>query len=367
MRKVILLGSTGSIGTQAIEVISSARDQFQVVGLAVGSNTKLAREQADLLGVPRDRIATGAAEAAQLVRDTPCDVVLNGITGSLGLEPTLAALESGATLALANKESLIVGGSLVTSAKVRGDQIVPVDSEHSALAQALMAGTKAEVAKLIVTASGGPFRGRSRTSLAGVTPAEALAHPTWNMGLVVTTNSATLVNKGLEVIEAHLLFDIDFDQIEVTVHPQSVVHSMVEFCDGSTLAQASPPDMRLPIAWGLSWPRRMSKVTPGIDWRESHQWTFKPLDERAFPAVSMAKAVGKAGATYPAVFNAANEQAVAAFHQGKLPFLGITDVIAAVVETHTPGVMSLEGVIEAEMWARRRADELIDSSSSSRL
>ena len=365
MRKVILLGSTGSIGTQAIDVISRHRSDFEVVGLGVGSNTEQALEQAEMLGVPRDRIATGAGEAAQLVRDTPCDVVLNGITGSVGLAPTLATLESGATLALANKESLIVGGSLVTGARQRADQIVPVDSEHSALAQALMSGAHSEVAKLIVTASGGPFRGRSKESLAAVTPQEALAHPTWDMGLVVTTNSATLVNKGLEVIEAHLLFDVAFDQIEVTVHPQSVVHSMVEFCDGSTLAQASPPDMRLPIAWGLSWPGRMENVTPGIDWRQSHQWTFEPLDEVAFPAVAMAKAVGEAGTTYPAVFNASNEQAVAAFHAGRLSFVGIADIIARVVEAHIPGEMTLEGVIEAESWARRTADDQIDAQFSS--
>ena len=364
MRKVILLGSTGSIGTQAIEVLQSRRDLFEVVGLAVGSNAMKGHEQAKALGYPADRVAVGAEEAAALVLDTPADVVLNGITGSVGLGPTLAALHSGATLALANKESLIVGGSLVTGAATRAHQIVPVDSEHSALAQALMAGRTNEVAKLIVTASGGPFRGRTRESLVGVTPREALAHPTWDMGLVVTTNSATLVNKGLEVIEAHLLFDVGFENIEVTVHPQSVVHSMVEFHDGSTLAQASPPDMRLPIAWGLSWPDRLRDVTPGIDWSLSHQWTFEPLDAVAFPAVAMAKQVGQAGGTYPAVFNAANEQAVAAFHARALPFLGITDIIDAVVQVHNPGEMTLEGVLEAEQWARRSAEENIVKYSS---
>lgn len=359
VRNVILLGSTGSIGTQAIEVLSAHPEDFQVVGLAVGSDVEGAKAQAAVLGVPADRIAVGAAEAAALVRDTPCDVVVNGITGSVGLEPTLAALASGATLALANKESLIVGGSLVSDALQRPDQIVPVDSEHSALAQALMAGRASEVAKLIVTASGGPFRGRTRESLHDVTPAQALAHPTWDMGLVVTTNSATLVNKGLEVIEAHLLFGVPFDRIEVTVHPQSIVHSLVEFVDGSTMAQASPPDMRLPIAWGLTWPERMPGVISGIDWTQRHEWTFEPLDDEAFPAVGMAKSVGEAGLTYPAVFNAANEQAVAAFHRGALAFTGITDVIAEVVERHSPGVMSLEGVLGAERWARTEADQLI--------
>lgn len=359
MRKVILLGSTGSIGTQAIDVITSHPGEFEVVGLAVGSNVESAQAQAAALGVPADRIAVGAAEAATLVRETPCDVVVNGITGSVGLSPTLAALESGATLALANKESLIVGGSLVADALKRPDQIVPVDSEHSALAQALMSGQASEVSKLIVTASGGPFRGRTRASLADVTPAQALAHPTWDMGLVVTTNSATLVNKGLEVIEAHLLFGVPFDRIEVTVHPQSIVHSLVEFVDGSTIAQASPPDMRLPIAWGLTWPARLPGVISGIDWSTSHEWTFEPLDEVAFPAVAMAKSVGQAGATYPAVFNAANEQAVAAFHRGSLAFTGITDIIDEVVQKHDAGVMTLEGVFEAETWARSEADQLI--------
>lgn len=359
MRNVVLLGSTGSIGTQAIDVINAHPEDFQVVGLAVGSDLAGAQAQAQVLGVAQDRIAVGASEAAALVRDTPCDVVVNGITGSVGLEPTLAALASGATLALANKESLIVGGSVVTDALQRPDQIVPVDSEHSALAQALMAGRATEVAKLIVTASGGPFRGRSRASLKEVTPAEALAHPTWDMGLVVTTNSATLVNKGLEVIEAHLLFGVPFERIEVTVHPQSIVHSLVEFVDGSTIAQASLPDMRLPIAWGMSWPERMTDVIPGIDWTKSHEWSFEPLDEVAFPAVAMAKSVGQAGATFPAVFNAANEQAVAAFHGGSLAFTGITDIIRDVVERHDPGTMTLEGVLDAEKWARGEADRLI--------
>jgi len=359
MRKVIILGSTGSIGTQAIEVIRAHPSLFEVVGLAVGSNTEMAYQQADELGVPRDCVARGAVEAASLVREVRADVVINGITGSVGLLPTLAALESGATLALANKESLIVGGELVMGAQVRPHQIVPVDSEHSALAQALMAGTAGEVARLIVTASGGPFRGRSRESLASVTPAEALAHPTWDMGLVVTTNSATLVNKGLELIEAHLLFGVGFDRIEVTVHPQSVVHSLVEFVDGSTIAQASPPDMRLPIAWGLSWPERMSDVSQGIDWTTAHTWSFEPLDDEVFPAVSLAKAVGEQGGTYPAVFNAANEQAVHAFHQKGLAFLAITEVIDRVVSQHPGAPLTLESVLEAEAWARRTADEVI--------
>ncbi|HEY9366468.1 MAG TPA: 1-deoxy-D-xylulose-5-phosphate reductoisomerase, partial [Agromyces sp.] len=241
MRSVIILGSSGSIGTQALDVIRANPRRFDVVGLAVGSNRALLDAQAAEFSV--EHTAVGIEEAEQLVRDVDADVVLNGITGSVGLGPTLATLERGTTLALANKESLIVGGDLVTRLAKPG-QIVPVDSEHSAIAQALRSGTHDEVRRLVLTASGGPFRGRRREELADVTPAQALAHPTWDMGLVVTTNSATLVNKGLEVIEAHLLFDVPYDRIDVTVHPQSIVHSMVEFIDGSTIAQASPPDMR---------------------------------------------------------------------------------------------------------------------------
>ncbi|MFM1952805.1 MAG: hypothetical protein RL187_14 [Actinomycetota bacterium] len=361
MRRVILLGSTGSIGTQALEVILRNRDRFTVVGLAAGTNRELALEQARTLGVSENAVAFGASEAAQLVRDVSSDVVLNGITGSVGLAPTLAALESGCTLALANKESLIAGGELVLAAKKRPDQIVPVDSEHSALAQAMMAGTHAEVSRLVLTASGGPLRGRSKDSLAQVTPQEALAHPTWDMGLVVTTNSATLINKGLEVIEAHLLFDIPFANIEVTVHPQSIVHSLVEFHDGSTLAQVSPPDMRLPIAWGLSWPERIPSVIAPVDWSLAHTWSFEPVDEEAFPAVKMAKAAGEAGGTYPAVFNAANEQAVFAFHRGEISLPEILEVIDDAVASHTPAGMSLDLVLEAERVARERADQFIAS------
>jgi len=355
-RRVIVLGSTGSIGTQALEVIAANPDRFELVGLSAGSNREMLDRQAAATGV--DRIALGADEAVQLIRDTPADVVLNGITGSVGLGPTLAALESGAILALANKESLIVGGDLVRAAAAPG-QIVPVDSEHSALAQALRSGTAGEVRRLVLTASGGPFRGRSRSELAAVTPAEAMAHPTWDMGLMVTTNSSTLVNKGLEVIEAHLLFDVPYESIEVVVHPQSMVHSMVEFVDGSTIAQASPPDMRLPISLGLSWPDRVPGVGKPIDWSHAQSWTFEPLDEAAFPAVALAKRVGMAGATYPAVFNAANEQAVMAFHAGRIGYLEIVDTIAKVVDAHEPGDLTLDGVLAAESWARSTADAIL--------
>jgi 1-deoxy-D-xylulose-5-phosphate reductoisomerase len=355
-RRVIVLGSTGSIGRQALEVIGANPDRFQLVGLAAGSDRANLQAQGAATGVTR--LALGADEAVQLVRDTPADVVLNGITGSVGLGPTLAALEVGATLALANKESLIVGGALVKAAAAPG-QIVPVDSEHSALAQALRAGTPHEVRRLVLTASGGPFRGRSRADLAAVTPAEALAHPTWDMGIMVTTNSATLVNKGLEVIEAHLLFDVPYSAIDVVVHPQSIVHSMVEFTDGSTIAQASPPDMRLPIALGLGWPDRVPDVGVPLDWTQAQTWTFEPLDDAAFPAVALAKRVGEAGSTYPAVFNAANEQAVAAFHAGRIGYLAIVDTVERVVDRHEAGELTLEGVLEAERWARSAADAIL--------
>ncbi|WP_188678160.1 1-deoxy-D-xylulose-5-phosphate reductoisomerase [Subtercola lobariae] len=357
-RRVIILGSTGSIGTQALDVIRANPGRFDVVGLAAGSNRAEMDAQAAEFGVAD--LALGAVEAEQLVRGIDADVVLNGITGSVGLGPTLAALEEGRTLALANKESLIVGGELVKGIARHG-QIVPVDSEHSAIAQALRSGTAGELSRLVLTASGGPFRGRTRESLAGVTPREALAHPTWNMGLVVTTNSATLVNKGLEVIEAHLLFDVPYDRIVVTVHPQSVIHSMVEFVDGSTIAQASPPDMRLPISLGLDWPNRVAGVGVPLDWNTPHSWTFEPLDTFAFPAVKLAKQVGRAGSTYPAVFNAANEQAVAAFHAGRIGFLDIVDTIEAVVQLHEPAnaVLTREALTEAEVWARREADRII--------
>ncbi|WP_426621683.1 1-deoxy-D-xylulose-5-phosphate reductoisomerase [Microbacterium sp. As-52] len=357
MRRVIVLGSTGSIGTQALDVIRANPRRFELVGLAAGSNAEMLEAQAAQFQV--ESTALGALEAEQLVRDVEADVVLNAITGSIGLGSTLAALKAGRVLALANKESLIVGGDLVLAAAAPG-QIVPVDSEHSALAQALLAGTHAEVRRLVVTASGGPFRGRSRAQLTEVTPSEALAHPTWDMGRMVTTNSATLVNKGLEVIEAHLLFDVAYDDIEVVVHPQSIVHSMVEFIDGSTIAQASPPDMRLPISLGLDWPHRVGGVGRPLDWSSATSWTFEPLDAVAFPSVALAKAVGRAGGTFPAVYNAANEQAVDAFHEGRLSFLGIVDTIARVVDAHdAPEALTVETLAEAETWARSTADRMI--------
>ena len=356
MRRVTILGSTGSIGVQALDVVRANPHLFTVVGLSAGTNRELVEAQAAEFGV--EHVALGTDESVALVRDVQADVVLNGITGSVGLAPTLAVLDSGATLALANKESLIVGQDLVTQ-RARPGQIVPVDSEHSAIAQALRAGTEREVRRLVLTASGGPFRDRTRAELVDVTPREALAHPTWDMGLVVTTNSSTLVNKGLEVIEAHLLFDVDYDRIDVTVHPQSIVHSMVEFADGSTIAQASPPDMRLPISLGLAWPDRVAGVGVPLDWTRASTWTFEPLDAEAFPSVDLAKQVGRAGGTVPAVFNAANEQAVLAFHEGRVGYLGILDTVREVVERHDAAEATLEGVLEAERWARAEADALL--------
>jgi 1-deoxy-D-xylulose-5-phosphate reductoisomerase len=358
VRRVLILGSTGSIGTQAIDIVTANPERFTIVGLSAGSNSELLQAQASRLGLSPSHTALGPRGAIDLIGQVDADVIVNAITGSVGLLPTLRALETGATLALANKESLIVGGQLVKQAAAPG-QLVPVDSEHSALAQALMAGEPKEVRKLVVTASGGPFRGYSAAQLAAVTPQDALAHPTWNMGRVITTNSATLVNKGLEVIEAHLLFDIDFDDIEVTVHPQSIVHSLVEFVDGSTIAQCSPPDMRLPIALALDWPHRVPGATTPLDWTTASTWTFEPLDHETFPAVEMAKHAGRVGSTMPAVFNAANEQAVDAFHAQALSFPDITRIIQDVMERHEPREMSLDAVLDAERWARAEADSLI--------
>src|SRR6188472_567947 len=310
-RDVVILGSTGSIGTQALDVVRANPDRFRVVGLTAGGSQEelFAQQVAEFAPAYSGLGEDASTEAAGMA----CDVVLNAITGAVGLRPTLAALDAGNTLALANKESLIIGGPLVVD-RAKPGQIVPVDSEHSALAQCLRGGSPDEVRRLVLTASGGPFRGRTVEELRDVTVEEALAHPTWDMGPVVTINSATLVNKGLEVIEAHLLFDIPLDRVDVVVHPQSVVHSMVEFVDGSTLAQASPPDMRLPIALGLGWPDRVPGSARGCDWSKATSWTFEPLDTVAFPAVDLAKAAATQGSTFPAVFNAANEEAVIAFH-----------------------------------------------------
>ena len=391
-RDVVILGSTGSIGTQALDIIRRNPARFRVAALAAGGgHVDLLARQAAEFGPAAVAVASPAA-ATQLtaaLRDFfgrtdrgtrspvipdvlagpdaicelaawPCDVVLNGVTGAAGLQATLAALDAGRTLALANKESLIIGGSLVTRAAKPG-QIVPVDSEHSTLAQCLRAGARSEVRRLVLTASGGPFRGWRRDALADVTPEQALAHPTWKMGPLVTVNSATLVNKGLEVIEAHLLFGFGLDRIDVVVHPQSIVHSMVEFADGATVVMASPPDMRLPISLSLAWPDRVPEAAPALDWSAAATWTFEPLDDTAFPAVALAREAATAGGTMPAVYNAANEACVAAFLAGRIGFTRIVDTVARIVSEHDAArtaVTTVADVLAVDAWARRRAAEL---------
>jgi 1-deoxy-D-xylulose-5-phosphate reductoisomerase len=399
-RTVLVLGSTGSVGTQALDVIAANRDRFSVVGLAAGGADPAAlAAQAVEFGVQAvavaratavedvtlalyaeaqkrgyargafklPRILAGPTAMTDLVDSTPADVVLNGITGSIGLAPTLHALKAGATLALANKESLIAGGPLVLKAAKPG-QIVPVDSEHSALAQCLRGGRPDEVAKLVLTASGGPFRGRTRADLADVTAREAMAHPTWSMGPVITVNSSTLVNKGLELIEAQLLFGVPYDRIDVVVHPQSVVHSMVTFTDGSTLAQVSPPDMKLPIALALGWPDRIPGAAAACTFDVATAWTFEPLDDETFPAVRLARQAGSGGGCLPAVYNAANEEAVAVFLGGGTSFTSIVDTVARVLAeadgwAHEP--VDVDEVLAAEQWARARARELVATSVGS--
>jgi 1-deoxy-D-xylulose-5-phosphate reductoisomerase len=426
-REIVILGSTGSIGTQALDIVRRNPDRFRVVALAAGGGQPgLLAAQAAEFGVAAVAVASPAtaSEVETVLRDLfsrtglrsrpaplsppsgpdaatpfpasagmppvpsgpdapysfpagmpqvlagpdavsevaawPCDVVLNGVTGAAGLQATLSALDAGRTLALANKESLIVGGPLVTS-RAKPGQIVPVDSEHSTIAQCLRSGRESEVRRLVLTASGGPFRGWSRDELADVTPKQALAHPTWNMGPVITINSATLVNKGLEVIEAHLLFGFGLDRIDVVVHPQSIVHSMVEFSDGATIIQASPPDMRLPISLGLAWPDRVPEAAPGLDWSTAATWTFEPLDDAAFPAVALAREAAAAGGTAPAAYNAANEACVADFQAGRISFLRIVDTVAQIVSEHDAArtaVTTVADVLAVDDWARRRAREL---------
>jgi 1-deoxy-D-xylulose-5-phosphate reductoisomerase len=397
VRDVVVLGSTGSIGTQALEVIAAQPDRFRVTGLAAGGAQipLLARQALDtgaaVVAVSKattvqdlqlafyaevsqrgwatgevtlPKILAGPDAASQLAA-LPCDVVLNGITGSTGLAPTMAALAAGHILALANKESLVIGGPLVTRAAADG-QIVAVDSEHSALAQCLRGGTAAEVDRLVLTASGGPFRGRTREQMRDVTPEQALAHPTWNMGRVITTNSATLVNKGLELLEAYLLYGVELDRIDVVVHPQSMVHSMVQFIDGSTLAQCSPPDMKLPIALGLSWPERLPGVARACDWSTATSWTFEPLDNEAFPAVELARTAGRHGGTAPAVYNAANEVCVDAFHDGRIGFVQILDIVTRVLDEHVRSgwvgddELTVDVVLAADAEARRAASTLVE-------
>lgn len=378
-KRILILGSTGSIGTQALEVIADNPDKFEVVGIAAGgSNPELVIEQATSLGLKANQVCVAKPDAAtavgealggavltnahELVDACPCDTVLNALVGSMGLRSTLAALESGATLALANKESLVAGGHIVLE-KAKPGQLVPVDSEHSAMAQCLMSGDRKEVARFVLTASGGPFRGWSRQQMWDVTPEQAAKHPTWSMGQMNTLNSATLINKGLELIEATLLFGVDPQLIDVSVHPQSIIHSMVTYHDGATIAQASPPSMKLPISMALDWPRRVANAQPALDFTTSHQWTFEPVDDVAFPAVHLAREASAAGGTTPAVYNAANEEAAAAFLQGRIKFPQIVDTVAEVLSSANEfaGVPSnVDDVIATEDEARRRANLVVD-------
>ncbi|MCV7154734.1 1-deoxy-D-xylulose-5-phosphate reductoisomerase [Mycolicibacterium pyrenivorans] len=378
--RVLILGSTGSIGTQALDVIAANPERFEVVGLAAGGgNTDLLSQQRALTGVTNIAVADPAAAdvvgdvtfsgpdaVTRLVETTAetagVDVVLNALVGALGLKPTLAALATGARLALANKESLVAGGPLVLKAAAPG-QIVPVDSEHSALAQCLRGGTADEVAKLVLTASGGPFRGWPAERLEHVTPEQAGAHPTWSMGPMNTLNSASLVNKGLELIETHLLFGVDYDRIDVVVHPQSIVHSMVTFVDGSTLAQASPPDMKLPIALALGWPARVAGAASACDFTMASSWEFEPLDNDVFPAVDLARDAGRGGGCLTAVYNAANEEAAAAFLDGRIPFPAIVRTIADVLRAADQWACepaTVEDVLDAQDWARDRARRAVE-------
>ena len=374
--RVLILGSTGSIGTQALEVIAANPDRFEVVGLAAGGGNPdlLARQRAETGvravavadPVSADRVGdvpySGPDAVTRLVQDTEADVVLNALVGALGLEPTLAALATGARLALANKESLVAGGPLVLKA-ARPGQIVPVDSEHSALAQCLRAGRPEEVARLVLTASGGPFRGWSAQQLEAVTPEQAGAHPTWNMGPMNTLNSASLVNKGLELIETHLLFGVPYERIDVVVHPQSIVHSMVTFDDGSTIAQASPPDMKLPISLALGWPARVAGSAAACDFSTASTWEFEPLDAAVFPAVQLARQAGEAGGCMTAVYNAANEEAAAAFLAGRIRFPSIVGTIADVLSgagQWAAEPATVEDVLDAQRWARQRARDALD-------
>lgn len=380
-KRILILGSTGSIGTQALEVIADNPEKFEVVGIAAGGGQPdLLIRQAQALNLPPERVAvadrkvapaiqevlggtviSGPDAAKSLVENVEADTVLNALVGSLGLSATLAALASGAQLALANKESLVAGGKLVLDMAKPG-QLVPVDSEHSAMAQCLLAGTRPEVARLVLTASGGPFRGWKREEMWTVTPEQAAAHPTWSMGQMNTLNSATLVNKGLELIEASLLFSIPAERIDVTVHKQSIIHSMVTFVDGATIAQASPPSMKLPISLALDWPNRVPEAQPALDFTQSFSWDFEPVDDATFPAVQCARDVVTRGGTWPAVYNAANEEAAAAFLSGRIAFPQIMDVVEEVLE-HADGFAgvpsTVEDVLASEAAARAKAHDVM--------
>jgi 1-deoxy-D-xylulose-5-phosphate reductoisomerase len=378
MKRLLILGSTGSIGTQALDVVGG---EFEIVGLSAGTAHEALVAQARAHGVRRIALSDpdAAARAAEgwtegevlagpeglveLVAGSDADLVLNAIVGSAGLGPTIVALTEGIDLALANKESLVVGGELVTAlAEATGAQIIPVDSEHSALHQLIGAehGRAGTIDRLVLTASGGPFRGRTRAELEGVTVEEALRHPTWAMGGKITIDSATLMNKGLEVIEAHHLFGTPYEAIDVVVHPQSIVHALVTLCDGAALAHLGHPDMRVPIAYALHYPERVDVPVRTLDLAELGALTFEPPDEQAFPCLRIAREAAVAGGTGPCVLNAANEVAVHAFLGGRLPFMGIPAVIEATLErVGAVGVHGFDSLYHADAEARAVAGELI--------
>jgi 1-deoxy-D-xylulose-5-phosphate reductoisomerase len=373
VRRIVIAGSTGSIGTQALDVVSRA-DDIAVVGLAAASNDALLVEQARRFGVGRialadERAAARAAERwtagdvlsgpdglVRLITEAGADLVLNALVGSAGLGPTVATLGEGIDLALANKESLVIGGELVTTlAEATGARIVPVDSEHSALFQLIRSERRpGTIDKLVLTASGGPFRGRSRDELQHVTVEEALAHPTWDMGGKITIDSATLMNKGLELIEAHHLFGLSYDQIDVVVHPQSIVHALIQLNDGAALAHMGHPDMRVPIAYALHFPDRVDVPVEPLDLAAVGQLTFEEPDLDAFPCLRIAREAAVAGGTAPCVMNAANEVAVQAFLDGQLPFSGIPELIArALAQVETRPLTSFDDLYLADAEARR--------------
>ena len=363
--RLAVLGSTGSVGTQALDVVRANPGVYEVVALAAGRNEKLLAEQAAEFGVAETRARCAAGDPAVLAGFAALgevDIVLNAVVGFAGLPATVAALESGKRLALANKESLIAAGPVVAAARARGaGEIVPIASEHSAIYQALQAGPTENVRRILLTASGGPFRGKSRVELERVTVADALAHPTWSMGPKITVDSSTLMNKGLEVIEARELFAVELETIEVVVHPQSVIHGMVEFSDGSTIAQLSMPDMRLPIGYALAAPGRVTQAVGVIDWARLGTLTFESPDLDAFPCLGLAYRAATAGGDAPATLNAANEVAVAAFLDGRLSWRGIADVVSEVLDGHRPGnVTTIEDVVESDGQARRRAAAAVD-------
>ena len=383
MRSVTILGSTGSVGTQALDVVRRNPDRFKVAGIsAVGANPELFVGQireflpaavaiadedaaADIkkrIGALRGvEIIAGPDSAELLARDFETDVVLNALVGSAGLSPTLAALQSGKTLALANKESLVVGGELVMDLiKGEPERLLPVDSEHAALAMALRGERREDLKRVVLTGSGGPFRGWTRGELAKASVKEALQHPVWTMGPKITIDSATLMNKGLEVIEAHYLFDLEYSQIHVLIHPEGMVHAMAEFRDGSIRAELASADMRLPIQLALAWPERLQSGVEPVPLTD-RSLTFEPVDREAFPAVDLAYRVGGLGLTFPAVMNAANEVAVMAFLEGKIPLMRIVEVVQAVVDEHDPGpLVSVVNIERADSWARARAAEIIE-------